>query len=248
MQEIEIKLPDGREYILNNNSGKHERAKINAGKDASDFEILAAYDKLGGLILDKKRQKIENGLLSKEYDEEKKEHPRFIKIIEDRIQSLEVGENKIIEFIIKNLDHKRAFIGTLMTIAGGILAGLFFLFTKENSDISRFGFLARFGGNCFALFIIISAFYLISILSQESISLDKKLDFIRKSREKFIERLGDKITNLKTYEKYREIEYKKEMDNSEKKWFTEEKYFKIVCGLFVISCATIFILFWLVSL
>ena len=41
---------NGVEYELNNNSNKFERAKNDAGQNASPNKILAHYDKLGGLI------------------------------------------------------------------------------------------------------------------------------------------------------------------------------------------------------
>ena len=47
MQEIKIKVL-GTEYVLNNNSDKHERAKREAGNDASPEKILAIYDRLAG--------------------------------------------------------------------------------------------------------------------------------------------------------------------------------------------------------
>ncbi|QQG42526.1 MAG: hypothetical protein HYW15_03420 [Candidatus Giovannonibacteria bacterium] len=61
MQEIKIKVR-GREYTLNNNSDKYDRAKKDAGENATPEKILAHYDKLGGLIKDEDGNKIENGL------------------------------------------------------------------------------------------------------------------------------------------------------------------------------------------
>lgn len=58
MQEIKIQ---GREYTLNNNSGKYDRAKKDAGDNATPEQILAHYDKLSGLIRDENGNKIENG-------------------------------------------------------------------------------------------------------------------------------------------------------------------------------------------
>jgi len=49
MQEIEIKI-GGKVYTLNNNSNKYDRAKRDAGENATDEQILAHYDKLAGLI------------------------------------------------------------------------------------------------------------------------------------------------------------------------------------------------------
>lgn len=60
MQETKIKIGD-REYALNNNNGKYDRAKKDAGENASPEQILAHYDKLAGLIKDENGNKVENG-------------------------------------------------------------------------------------------------------------------------------------------------------------------------------------------
>ena len=43
MQEMKIKIGD-REYTLNNNNGKYDRAKKDAGENATSEQILAHYD------------------------------------------------------------------------------------------------------------------------------------------------------------------------------------------------------------
>src|SRR3989338_8248199 len=60
MQEMKIKIGD-REYTLSNNSGKLDRAKRDAGQNATDELVLAHYDKLAGLIRDQNGNKVENG-------------------------------------------------------------------------------------------------------------------------------------------------------------------------------------------
>lgn len=60
MQEMKIKI-EGREYLLNNNNGKFDRAKKDAGVNAAPEQILAHYDKLAGLIKDERGDKVENG-------------------------------------------------------------------------------------------------------------------------------------------------------------------------------------------
>lgn len=60
MQEIKIKVGN-REYTINNNNGKYDRAKKDAGENASLEQILAHYDKLAGLIKDESGNKMENG-------------------------------------------------------------------------------------------------------------------------------------------------------------------------------------------
>lgn len=88
--KIIIKVRD-KEYILNNNSNKYERALRAAGEGASEEQVLAYYDKLAGLIRDfVSGQKIENGqfwkteknkILSKTKKEDKKIGKRIWGII-----------------------------------------------------------------------------------------------------------------------------------------------------------------------
>ena len=60
MTIMKVKIGD-REYTLNNNSGKLDRAKRDAGQNATDEQILAHYDNLAGLVRDQDGNKIENG-------------------------------------------------------------------------------------------------------------------------------------------------------------------------------------------
>jgi len=57
---MKIKIGE-REYTLNNNSGKYDLAKSDAGENAAPEQILAHYDKLAGLIKDENGNKVENG-------------------------------------------------------------------------------------------------------------------------------------------------------------------------------------------
>mgnify|MGYP001562129766 CR=1 FL=1 len=75
MQEYKIKIGD-REYTLNSNSGKYDRVfdqKFNPdfvkGEQLTNEQILAYYDKFGGLILDENHQKIEHPGFWKAYKE-----------------------------------------------------------------------------------------------------------------------------------------------------------------------------------
>ena len=65
MKETKIRIK-GREYTLNNNSDKYDRAKHDAGENATPEKILAHYDKLAGLIKDESGSKMENGLFWKQ--------------------------------------------------------------------------------------------------------------------------------------------------------------------------------------
>ena len=57
---MKIKIGN-REYTLNNNSGKFDRAKIDAGERATNEQVFAHYDKLAGLIRDENGNKVPNG-------------------------------------------------------------------------------------------------------------------------------------------------------------------------------------------
>ena len=88
MEEIKIKIGEA-EYVLNNNSDKYERAKREAGKNATPEVVLAFYDKLLGYIKDAQGNKIENGDFWKAYEKRKEEQPKYIEILEDRERNLE---------------------------------------------------------------------------------------------------------------------------------------------------------------
>lgn len=60
----EIKLySEGKVYMVTNinNSDKYNRAKADAGFNATQKQILAHYDKLGGYIQNEEGEKIKNG-------------------------------------------------------------------------------------------------------------------------------------------------------------------------------------------
>ena len=224
----------GEEFILNNNSGKFDRTAHEVGDKASPETFLGVYDKLGGLILDKDREKIPNGIFWERHIRWKEEQPKYIKTLEERERTLDEGEKRTFELISKHIDHKRAFLGTLMTIAAAVVAGLFFLIVSKDSNgcLNTLSIISGFG---FAFFIIGSSVYLTWILSQESISLDEHLKFIQDSKKDFIERVGTGIVDMDSYEQYREQKYKEETEAKPKEKATSEKYFIGICVLFIIS-------------
>lgn len=241
MKEYELKAW-GEKFTLNNNSGKFNQTMQEVGEKASPEAFLATYDKLGGLILDKDRKKIENGIFKERYSEWKKEQPQYIKTLEERERTLDGGEKSTIELILKHVEHKRAFFGTLMTISAAVLAGLFFLFTGKDLD-NLPNFLATASGFGFALFIIISSIYLTFLLAQESLSLDKHLRFIKDAKKDFIAKIGIEITDLDSYERYREKKQKEEKESRPKEIGLWEGWFVIVGGLFILSAILTLILF-----
>lgn len=246
MQEIELKVGNKR-YILNNNSSKFDRATSEAGDNASPEEVLAIYDRLGGLIKDQQGNKIENGIFWEKYKRWKEEQPKFIKIIEDRDKNLGESEKQIIDQSSKHIDHKRAFLGTLMTIAAAIIAGLFLL-TNNNSGAFYLNLLAKISGFGFGLFIISSASYLIAIFSQESLSIDRRLEFIKNSRRDFVEKVGIEITDIDSYEKYREQKYEEGKGVGSEIKGSREIWFVSISLLFVISSVPLIVMFLIGSL
>lgn len=103
MQEYKIKIGD-REYTLNSNSGKYDRVfdhKFNPefvkGEQLTNEQILAYYDKFGGLILDENHQKIE--------------HPGFWKAHEEKLAKQRQQE--------KSWDKKKKIAGSFVEFIRG---------------------------------------------------------------------------------------------------------------------------------
>ncbi len=85
MDEIKGKVA-GKEYAINN-SDKYERAKREAGGNASSEKIFSIYDRLGGLIKDEHGKQIENGAFWEAYKRKEEEQPKYIKILENQSAS-----------------------------------------------------------------------------------------------------------------------------------------------------------------
>lgn len=232
----------GKEFTLNNNSGKFDRAAQEVGDKATPEAFLAAYDRHAGLILDKDKKKIENGIFQKRYSQWKEEQPKYIKTLEERERSLDEGEKRTIELLSKHLDHKRAFLGTLMTIAAGVIAGLFILITGEDPGIC-ISLSAKVSGLGFAVFIVSSSIYLTFILAQESVTLDKHLRFLQDSKRDFINKVGISITDLDSYEEYRKKKYEEEKTSKPKQRGLWEGWFVGLNLIFVLSAILVLLLF-----
>ena len=236
----------GEEFTLNNNNDKLDRTEKEDGPKASPEEFLGVYDRLAGHILDKDGKKIPNGILWERYKKLKEEQPKYLRTLEERERTLNEGEKRQAELIQKHLDHKRAFLGTLMTIAAAVVAGLFILTSGDQASVCINKF-ATIGGLGFALFIIGSSFYLTFILSQESIVLSAGFEFVQKSKKEFIEKIGIEIVDLDTYERYRKEKYQEEQKSKFKRYLLWEGWFVIVNTLFILS-AIITLLMFLSSL
>src|SRR3989338_10995151 len=78
MDNIKIKI-QGQEYTVNNNSGKYDRAKKDAGENAAPEQILAYYDKFAGLIKNADCVKVENGKFWETEKARIKDEPRQLK-------------------------------------------------------------------------------------------------------------------------------------------------------------------------
>jgi len=87
MHEIKKKI-NGKIYRFTNlgNNNKYDRAVIAAGENATDEQILAYYDKLGGNIQDQWNCQIKNGEFWQKEEEKlikKRERDRLISLFVD---------------------------------------------------------------------------------------------------------------------------------------------------------------------
>ena len=102
---MKIKI-ENREYALNNNGGKFDRAKHDAGENATNKQVLAHYDKLAGLIRDENGNKIENGNF---WEAEKKriaDEPRQLRYKTDE-ELREIMRNSIDnQYVPSSIYHK----------------------------------------------------------------------------------------------------------------------------------------------
>lgn len=240
MQEIKIKIGEV-EYTLNNNNDKYERAKREAGKNASPEVILAFYDKLGGYI-NVQGNKIENGSFWETYQRIKEEQPKYIEILEGHERDLEESEKRIMELVFININHKRAFLNAIMTISAAVIAGIFILLISN--DIGAcLSLLVLISGVSLMIFIITASIYLVHLLSSESKSLDKRLKFIQESKKDFINKVGIEIFDIASYENFREKQHKEEKGLIKEIKFSSESWFIFVSILFILSCILLLIMF-----
>lgn len=105
MQEAKTKIGD-REYTLNNNNGKYDRAKKDAGENASPEQILAHYDKLAGLIKDENGNKVENGRFWEAEKKRMADEPRQLRYKTDE-ELREIMRNSIDnQYVPSSIYHK----------------------------------------------------------------------------------------------------------------------------------------------
>jgi hypothetical protein len=105
MQEMKIKIGD-REYTLNNNSDKYDRAKKDAGENSTPEQILAHYDKLAGLIKDENGTKVENGKFWETEKARIADEPKQLKHKTDE-ELMEIMRNSIDnQYVPSSIYHK----------------------------------------------------------------------------------------------------------------------------------------------
>jgi len=232
--------------LLNNNSGKFNQAKEAAGPNASDFEIIAYYDRLSGLIQDDKGQKLENGQFWRLYETWRDESKKMINMMDENIADITKTESDLLPILNENVSQKRTFLGTLMTIAAAIIAGLFFMFSKDYIPTGYATFLAKFSGFLYSLFIVSSSIWLTAIMSQEGTKLDKHLDFYKSLREDLYKKVGMAIRSKNDFDAFLKEKLEQSIKLSDKKIFgAEEYFFWIITGLFIIASVPVMILFFL---
>ena len=125
---MKIKIRD-REYTLNNNSGKYDRAKSDAGENAMPEQILAHYDKLAGLIKDENGRKIENGQF---WEKERKE--RFIEKAVTDVEEREKFHEDFLKYLKKEQSNYAKLILQENLISYEIISLLFLIHSIINVD------------------------------------------------------------------------------------------------------------------
>ena len=130
MQEIKIKIGN-REYTLNNNSSKYDRAKKDAGENATDEQVLAHYDKLAGLIKDENGVKVENGRF---WEKERKE--KFIEKAVTDVEEREKFHKDFIEYLKKERSNYAKLILQENLISYEIISLLFLIHSIINVDFT----------------------------------------------------------------------------------------------------------------
>lgn len=243
MNDIQIQLGD-KKLFLNNNSQKFDRAKDAAGSNASGFEILAHYDQLAGLIQDDKGQKLENGQFWRLYETWRDESKKMIEMVDENIADITKTESDLLPLLNENVSQKRTFLGTLMTISAAIIAGLFFMFSKEYIPTGYATFLAKFGGFFYGLFIVSASVWLTAIMSQEGTKLDRHLDFYKSLREDIYRKVGTAIRSKKDFDDFLKEKLDQNIKIGDKKILgVKEYFFWIITGLFLVASVPVIILF-----
>lgn len=130
-----------------------------------------------------------------------------------------------------------------MTIAAAIVAGLFFMFTKDVFSGKSELHLAQIAGILYAIFIFSSGFWLTLILGQESSRLDRKIKFYQNLPEEMYTKIGKEIRNERVFNDYLRAKFTQSKALDTKIYGDKEYYFYIICGLFLLASLPIVALF-----
>lgn len=238
-----------RKLLLNNNSDKYNRAKKDAGENPTEFEILAHYDKHEGLIQDENGKKLENGQYWAAYQKWRTEGEKMIAMLDENIKDIRATEAQLLIPLNDNVAQKRTFLGTLMTISAAIIAGLFFVFTKDPSPLTGCSLLlAQLSAISHAAFIFMSSFWLTAILGQESARLDRKINFYRTLPDEMYGKVGKEIRSEDAFNNYLKEKLSESKSLDTEIYFQHEYYFYAICGLFIIALLPIAALFFIVAI
>lgn len=169
----------------------------------------------------------------------------FVKMIENRIKILDEGESRIVKLSLMNIEHKRNFLGNIMSISIAAIAGLFILLSQSSYfEISEK--LVLINVILLGLFIILSAVYLTSILSQESVLLDENIQFTKRTRAEFIESVKNgTVHDIESYEEYRKLKYSEEINSRKSVKGSNEIWFILLNFFIYIFFCVIIVIFFL---
>jgi len=150
-------------------------------------------------------------------------------IKEELKEALKHDENSLVQSTNQHVDSKRTFLGTLMTISVAIIAGLFVLITNGNYD-SCFRGLAIGSGGLFVVSVMGASIYLIVILWGESLSLDRRRQFLINSRGCL---MG--VTDDESFRGYGELTLREAEKSKQKVKGSQEIWFVIVSFLLILA-------------
>ncbi len=176
----------GQEFILNNNSDKFDRATKEIGDNASPEALLGVYDRLGGLILDKNRNRIQDGLFwerSKQWEEDR---AKYIKFLEETTSSKQEKLKDMGELRLVNLDHLRSFSGNLLSINIGLIGAIAAVYISNSANILNHRCIL-WGLILLLTNTVLLIFYSAIVLVEENRKLVDRYEFIEKTFNEIIE-------------------------------------------------------------
>lgn len=163
-------------------------------------------------------------------------------ILINRENSLNEAESRVDSLLLKHIEHKRAFLSTAMSISMAAIVGLFLLIHYSENQCLQSLILITIG--TFALFLCFTAIYMILLLDNESQNLIDHKNFIKNSKEKFINAvINQEIKDFNSFEKFRKKQFINEKKLRKTNAIDSSKWFFIVGMIFgfstILSFATI---------